>query len=434
MIKREILPIIESELRPQKVVLIYGARRVGKTVLIEHIAEMYSGRVNMLNGEDVSTEALLQERTVAHYRQLFGDTELLIIDEAQHIDDIGLILKMLVDNVPGLAVIASGSSSFNLRNSAGEPLVGRSYEFQLFPLSVSELLTQTTRFQLMQNIETLLLYGLYPELVSIPEAERKQRYLNELAQAYLLKDILSVDGIKNSSKMMQLLQLLAFQVGSEVSYEELSAKLGLSRNTVEKYIDLLAKTFVIYRLPAFSRNPRKEVSKPGKIYFCDNGIRNAVIGDFRPLALRQDVGALWENFIISERRKRQQNKGILSKHFFWRTIFTLVLTVNQAYAVDTTAELCGTSFVWRGQTCTQSGTYTYPGKTVAGCDSVVTLHLTLNLPTASEETRTEYESYTWNGKTYTASGTCTYTPSDDKGPPRIGVRHRLFLRRIQHRA
>lgn len=342
MIKREIVTIIESELRPQKVVLIYGARRVGKTVLIEHVAEMFSGRVNMLNGEDVSTEALLQERSVAHYKQLFGDTDLLIIDEAQHIHDIGLILKMLVDNVSGLAVIASGSSSFDLRNPAGEPLVGRSYEFQLFPLSVNELLTQTTRLQLMQNIETLLIYGQYPELVSIPEMERKQRYLNELAQAYLLKDILSVDGIKNSSKMMQLLQLLAFQVGSEVSYEELSAKLGLSRNTVEKYIDLLSKTFVIYRLSAFSRNPRKEVSKPGKIYFCDNGIRNAVIGDFRPLALRQDVGALWENFIISERRKRQQNKGIMSKHFFWRTYNGQEIDLIE----ETNGELKAFEFKW----------------------------------------------------------------------------------------
>ena len=342
MIKREIMPFIESELRPQKAVLIYGARRVGKTVLIEHIAGEFSGRVNVLNGEDISTESMLQERSVAHYRQLFGDTNLLIIDEAQHINDIGLILKMLVDNVPGLAVVASGSSSFDLRNCAGEPLVGRSYEFQLFPLSVSELLTQTTRVQLMQDIESLLLYGQYPELVSIPESERKQRYLNELAQAYLLKDILSVDGIKNSSKMMQLLQLLAFQVGSEVSYEELASKLGLSRNTVEKYIDLLTKTFVIYRLSAFSRNPRKEVSKPGKIYFCDNGIRNAVIGDFRPLVLRQDVGALWENFIISERRKRQLNRGILSKHYFWRTYNGQEIDLIE----ETNGELQAFEFKW----------------------------------------------------------------------------------------
>ena len=181
------------------------------------------------------------------------------------------------------------------------------------------MLTQTTRVEMMQQLEWQLLYGSYPELLSISEPERKQRYLTEITNAYLLKDILSLDGIKNSGKMMQLLQLLAYQIGSEIQYEEIATKLALSRNTVEKYINLLTKTFIVYRLPAFSRNPRREVSKPGKIYFCDNGIRNAVIGDFRPLAIRQDMGSLWENYLIGERIKRQQNKGILSKYYFWRT-------------------------------------------------------------------------------------------------------------------
>lgn len=319
MIEREILGCIKREMRQGKAILIYGARRVGKTVLIEHIAKNFSGKVSLLNGEDATTTALLQEHTIANYRQLFQGTDLLIIDEAQHIPSIGAVLKMIVDNVADISVVVSGSSSFGLQNETGEPLVGRSYEFLLYPLSVGELLTQTTRVEFLKTIEWQLIYGSYPELTIIPDPDRKQRYLTEVAQAYLMKDILSVDGIKNSSKMMQLLQLLAYQVGSEVSYEEIAQKLGLSRNTVEKYIDLLIKTFVIYRLPAFSRNPRKEVSKPGKIYFCDNGIRNAVIGDFRPLALRQDVGALWENYMISERCKRQQNKGILSRHYFWRT-------------------------------------------------------------------------------------------------------------------
>ena len=319
MIERRIVDSIKSELRAQKAMLVYGARRVGKTVLINHIADEFDGKVSILNGEDQSTSVLLQNRTASNYRQLFSDTDLLVIDEAQHISEIGQILKLIVDEVPGISVIASGSSSFDLQNKAGEPLVGRSYEFLLFPLSVSEILTTTTRVEFMKSLEWQVLYGGYPELTAIPQAERKQRYLTEIVQAYLLKDILMVDGIKNSSKMMQLLQLLAYQVGSEVSYEEISSKLSLSRNTVEKYIDLLQKTFVIYRLPAYSRNPRREVSKPGKIYFTDTGIRNAVIGDFRPLAIRQDVGALWENYLVSERRKRQSNKGLLSKHYFWRT-------------------------------------------------------------------------------------------------------------------
>ncbi len=319
MIRREIIDCIQQELRPQKVMLVYGARRVGKTILIEQIADSYKGKVSILNGEDQVTQALLRERSAANYSNLFAGIDLLVIDEAQHIADIGQILKLIVDTQKNLSVIASGSSSFDLQNTAGEPLVGRSYEFRLYPLSVSEILTQTTRVEMMQQLEWQLLYGSYPELLSIPEPERKQRYLTEIANAYLLKDILSLDGIKNSGKMMQLLQLLAYQLGSEVHYEEIATKLALSRNTVEKYIDLLSKAFVIYRLPAFSRNPRREVSKPGKIYFCDNGIRNAVIGDFRPMAIRQDVGSLWENYIIGERIKRQQNKGILSKHYFWRT-------------------------------------------------------------------------------------------------------------------
>lgn len=319
MIRREIIDCIQQELRPQKVMLVYGARRVGKTILIEQIADSYKGKVSILNGEDQVTQALLRERSAANYSNLFAEIDLLVIDEAQHIADIGQILKLIVDTQKNLSVIASGSSSFDLQNTAGEPLVGRSYEFRLYPLSVSEILTQTTRVEMIQQLEWQLLYGSYPELLSIPEPERKQRYLTEIANAYLLKDILSLDGIKNSGKMMQLLQLLAYQIGSEVHYEEIATQLALSRNTVEKYIDLLSKAFVIYRLPAFSRNPRREVSKPGKIYFCDNGIRNAVIGDFRPMAIRQDVGSLWENYIIGERIKRQQNMGILSKHYFWRT-------------------------------------------------------------------------------------------------------------------
>ena len=319
MLKRDIEKLIYKELRPQKVILIYGARRVGKTVITEQIADTYRGTVQILNGEDASTAALLGVRTAENYNQLLQGCDLLIVDEAQTIPDIGQILKLIVDTVKHVSVIASGSSSLDLQQKSGEPLVGRSYEYRLYPFSVSEMLQQESRIDHVRRIEEHLTYGSYPELTSIPEFDRKQAYLRELVRSYLLKDILSYDGIKNSQKVMDLLRLLAYQVGQEVSLEELSVRLSLSRNTVEKYIDLLCKTFVIYRLPAFARNARREVSKPGKIYFMDNGIRNAVIDDFRPFALRQDVGALWENYLIGERIRRSNNSGIVAHYYFWRT-------------------------------------------------------------------------------------------------------------------
>ena len=319
MIERDLKNIILKEMRPNKAILIYGARRVGKTVLIKQIASEFKGRTTFLNGEEMSTEMMFKERTAANYRQILGDTDLLIIDEAQNIPDIGKILKLIVDEVKGIHVIASGSSSFDLRNKAGEPLVGRSFTYRLSPISVGELAKTQTNIAIMQSVEDTLLYGTYPELFGIESSEQKRTYLTELAQSYLLKDILNLDGIKNSSKMYNLLRLVSMQVGSEVSYEEIGKTLSLSRNTVEKYLDLLSKAFVVYRLPAFSRNPRNEVSKAGKWFFFDNGIRNAVIGDFRPIALRQDVGALWENFLVSERIKMNDNKRRFSNHYFWRT-------------------------------------------------------------------------------------------------------------------
>jgi predicted AAA+ superfamily ATPase len=319
MIQRALKEVIGTSMQPNKVMLVFGARRVGKTVLIKQLIEQFKGQVLFLNGEDALTEEMFSTRTASHYRQLLSGTDLLVIDEAQNIPDIGKILKLIVDEVEGIRVLVSGSSSFDLRNQTGEPLVGRSTTFRLSSLSVGELLSQQPAAQLLLDLDEHLVYGGYPELLSIPDFERKQVYLSELAQSYLLKDILTLDGIKNSGKMFNLLRLVAFQMGSEVSYEELGRQLALSRNTVEKYLDLLTKTFVIYRLPAFSNNPRKEVSKAGKWYFYDNGIRNAIIGDFRPLALRQDVGALWENFLISERIKMNDNLHHRTEYYFWRT-------------------------------------------------------------------------------------------------------------------
>lgn len=310
---------ISERIAPNKVVLIFGARRVGKTVMMRKIVADYPGRTMMLNGEDYDTLALLENRSVANYRHLLAGIDLLAIDEAQNIPQVGSVLKLIVDEVPGVSVLASGSSSFDLLNKTGEPLVGRSVQFLLTPFSQRELAQTETSLETRQNLESRLIYGSYPEVVMMDDYGRKTDYLRDIVGAYLLKDILALDGLKNSSKMRNLLRLIAFQLGSEVSYEELGRQLGMSKTTVEKYLDLLEKAFVVYRLGVFSRNLRKEVTKAGKWYFCDNGIRNAVIGAFSPLAIRQDVGALWENFLIGERRKANFNEALHREFYFWRT-------------------------------------------------------------------------------------------------------------------
>ena len=310
--------ILES-LTPNKAVLIFGARRVGKTVMMRQIVDSYSGRTMMLNGEDFDTLDLLQNRSVANYRHLLNGIDLLAIDEAQNVPQIGSVLKLIVDEVPGISVLASGSSSFDLLNKTGEPLVGRSTQFLLTPFSQREIAQRETAFETRQNFESRLIYGSYPEVVMMDSYERKMDYLRDIVGAYLLKDILVIDGLKNSNKMRNLLRLIAFQLGSEVSYEELGKQLGMSKTTVEKYLDLLEKVFVIYRLGAYSRNLRKEVTKAGKWYFYDNGVRNAIIGAFSPLSVRQDVGALWENYIIGERRKLNFNNLLHKEFYFWRT-------------------------------------------------------------------------------------------------------------------
>jgi len=288
-------------------------------MLIRQLIDSFEGETMLLNGEDYDTLALLEERTIANYRHLLKGVDLLAIDEAQNIPEIGSKLKLIVDEIEGIRVIASGSSSFDLLNKAGEPLVGRSTQFHLTPFSQKEIAPTETALKTRQNLESRLIYGSYPEVVTLDGFERKADYLRDIVNAYLLKDILAIDGLKNSGKMKELLRLIAFQLGSEVSYDELGKQLGMSKNTVEKYLDLLSKVFVIYRLGAYARNLRKEVTKAGKWYFYDNGIRNAIIGNFNPLSVRQDVGALWENYMISERIKANYNEGSGKEFYFWRT-------------------------------------------------------------------------------------------------------------------
>ncbi len=319
LIARKLQRFVVDRLTPNKAVLIYGARRVGKTVLLQSVAKDFNGRVLSLNGEDYDAQSLLATRSIANYRNLLSGIGLLAIDEAQNIPEIGKIIKLIVDELPGIRVIATGSSSFDLLNKTGEPLVGRAFQFLLSPFSQQELSSVESALETKQNLERRLVYGCYPDVVALEENMRKEEYLRDIVNAYLLKDILAVDGVKNAGKMHELLRLIAFQVGGEVSYEELGRRLGMSKNTVERYLFLLEKVFVVYRVGAFSCNLRKEVTKAGKWYFCDNGIRNAVIGAFAPLSLRQDTGALWENYLISERRKNAFNAASPLDCRFWRT-------------------------------------------------------------------------------------------------------------------
>ena len=312
---------VEERMKPQKVMLVFGPRRVGKTFLLKQIVQSFKGKSLMLNGEDADSIAMLEPISIANYRHVLEGVDLLAIDEAQHIPDIGKKLKLIVDEVPGIRVIASGSSSFDLKNQAGEPLVGRGTQFVLLPFSQQEIATVESPIESKRNLEARLIYGSYPEVVMLDTFAEKKEYINDIVESYLLKDILAVDGIKNSAKIRDLLRLVAYQMGDELSCEEVGKQLGISKNTVERYLDLLQKVFVLYRLGGFSKNLRKEVTKSSKWYFTDNGVRNAVIRNFEPLSLRTDAdrGALWENYIITERMKRNQNERLGLEFHFWRT-------------------------------------------------------------------------------------------------------------------
>ncbi|MDO4526172.1 MAG: ATP-binding protein [Bacteroidales bacterium] len=320
-IERELKKQITDRIKPQKVMLIYGARRVGKTLLLREIFNEFKGKKIILNGESSDTVRMIADKSISNYKRLFAGIDLLAIDEAQHIPDIGMKLKLMVDEIPGLSIIATGSSSFDLQNQAGEPLVGRCTRFMLTPFSIKELSNQQSAFETISNIDHYLVYGSYPELIGIETSGEQAHYLTEIVDSYLLKDILAVDGIKNAQKMHDLLRLIAYQVGSEVSIDELGKQLSISRNTAERYLDLLQKVFVLYKIGGYSKNLRKEVTKSSKWYFQDNGIRNAVLNDFRPFADRssEERGALWENFIISERMKMKHNELSSTNLYFWRT-------------------------------------------------------------------------------------------------------------------
>lgn len=299
--------------------MLYGSRRTGKTTIIENIRQLHETDSLMLLGEDIQVSEYLQSRTVASYKQLIGDKKLIIIDEAQAIPNIGKILKLMIDSVKGITIIATGSSSLDLVNDADEPLVGRQLEYLLLPLAQLEYSKTENRIDTLNQLPNKLIYGGYPELIHLHTLAEKEQYLKSLVNSYLLKDILALTMIKGADVLLRLLKLLAFQIGSQVSTVELGNSLQINKETVDRYLDLLSKVFIIFPLGGFSQNLRKEVSKSKKWYFYDNGIRNALINNFSPLNFRNDVGALWEQWIIVERIKYNSSRGYNPQYFFWRT-------------------------------------------------------------------------------------------------------------------
>ena len=321
-IKRYYLDRISSMLQPGRVLAIYGARRSGKTTLIEDFLKTWTdGRYFLGTGEDRAVKEVLGSSDVNLIRSSFSGYSLIVIDEAQAMSNVGAGLKLLVDTLPEVKVIASGSSSFQLASGIGEPLTGRRRTATLYPIAAMELDAEFGGMALRQRLDELLVYGSYPEVLTTENAQDKAEALHELCNSYLFKDILAFERLRNADKIHRLLSLLAFQVGKEVSITELGTALGLNRLTVERYIDLLEKTFVIFRIPGFSRNLQSEVTKTSRYYFRDNGIMNAVVNNFNPLSMRNgnDIGALWENFIVTERMKKQEYSRIISNNYFWRT-------------------------------------------------------------------------------------------------------------------
>ena len=321
IINRAIFNEVKAQIKPGRVLLLLGARRVGKSHLLRQvISELNPSELLLLNGEDQTTIDRMAVRSVENFKLLLGNAKFLCIDEAQNIPDIGTKLKLLVDEIPNVSVIVTGSSMFELTNKLGEPLVGRSHIIQLFPFAQIEYQPYENIIETDSRLEQRLIYGSYPELIHLPDIEEKKDYLEGLVSSYLLKDILAYEGIKKADKIIDLLRLIAFQIGNEVSIDELSINLkGISRNTIESYLDLLSKVFVIYPVKGFSKNLRKEISKSNRWYFYDNGIRNALIRNYNPINLRNDIGQLWENYLMSERMKVNAYLKRRVNTYFWRT-------------------------------------------------------------------------------------------------------------------
>ena len=309
----------DAVLKKGKVFVLYGPRRVGKTELIRKLIAGVEGKVFTGTGDNQEVRELLSAQKLSQLQSAFGSYQLVFIDEAQRIPEIGFGLKLLIDHFPEMIILVTGSSSFDLSNKIGEPLTGRNTLRTLFPVSVLELNEQFGGMYVLQKLEELLVYGAYPEVLNASSLDDKKEYLMSIRDSYLLKDVLELENVKNPSKLNDLLKLLAFQIGQEVSLNELSNNLSIAKQSVERYLDLLEKTFVIKKVGGFSRNLRKEIVKTARYYFWDNGIRNALINNFNPITQRDDLGMLWENFLFMERLKTKSYSRIFSNDYFWRT-------------------------------------------------------------------------------------------------------------------
>lgn len=320
MIPRLLRPRVSDQLQAGgKIVLIYGARQVGKTTLVREVLRDLPYRTLSINADEMRFADVLSSRDLRRLRGLVEGYELLFIDEAQRIPEIGINLKLLIDELPHLRIVATGSSSLDLASKVQEPLTGRAWVHRLYPIAMAELRLQYSRFELDAMLEDRLVFGSYPDIFSLAGDDQRREYLVNLSASYLYKDLLEIGGIRFSSKLRNLVRLLSFQIGHEVSLSELGSQLQMSKETVASYIDLLEQSFVVFRLGGFSRNLRKEVSKQNKVYFWDLGVRNVVIDNLKPLAQRNDAGALWENFVVSERLKWLHGQQMLASLYFWRT-------------------------------------------------------------------------------------------------------------------
>ena len=343
-ISRQINSQIKKDiLGSNKVVVIYGPRQVGKTTLANKLLDRLKLSTLRIDAEQSKYQDILSSLDLKKLNDLVGDHQLLFIDEAQYVDNIGLNLKLLHDHTPHLKILVTGSSSFDLANKISEPLTGRAWKYNLFPIAYSELSKTQSKFDLTDQLEERLVFGSYPQAITINGYEKKQRYLQELTSAYLFKDIFNFANIKHHSKIKQLLKLIAFQVGNEVSIHELANKLNISRDAVNNYLDLLEKSFVIFRLSGFSRNLRKEITKMDKIFFYDLGIRNAIIDNFNLFNTRQDIGQLWENFLIIERLKTNSYNRHYCSSYFWRLHSGAELDYLEEYG----GKLYGYEFKWQ---------------------------------------------------------------------------------------
>lgn len=343
MIKRAYNP--GELIKPNKVLILFGARRVGKTTLLETLLSTTTLKYKLDSGDNIRTQYLLGSQDFSRILDYASGYELIAIDEAQQIPNIGMGLKIIVDQIPGIMVIATGSSSFDLSGAVGEPLTGRKKTIVLFPIALQELAATHNRYELGEMLEDFLLFGSYPEVVTAETRREKIEILEEITGSYLLKDVLALERVKGPKVLLDLLKLLAFQIGSEVSLNELASQVKMSVKTVGRYLDIFEKAFVIRRIGGLSRNLRKEVSAKAKYYFWDNGIRNAVISQYNPLDSRNDIGALWENFIVTERLKKCAYDGIHGSHYFWRTYDGQELDIVE----DREGRLYGYEVKWSGK-------------------------------------------------------------------------------------